>query len=372
MAGPPSGLWRFFGRIFRFEAASQSFSAKMTPHITTIIPTFRRPRLLRRAIASVLEQDYHHLQVCVYDNNSEDETKSIVHEFSKQDARVKYYCHVENIGSLANFIYGMSRVRTSFFSFLSDDDYLLPNFYRRAIEALNRHPQAMFWAGMSLHVDEQGIIWDARVRRWSREGVFKPPEGFMAMTGGMAPAWTSILFRKEAIDQIGLIDIEVGGPSDLDYCLQLAAHHPYILEKYPAAVFMINSQSFSATQPMSAFWPGWKRMIGKFSDAPGLTPEFKKDAQYALQRDARKMLFRRGAHALAAGRLDFARDAAKALEADCDEKTRSLLLRALAAGCSQSTTFQQIYTTAYRQAEKRLVNSRHDLQATYGHLLRPN
>ncbi len=342
----------------------------MAPQLTTVIPTFRRPQLLRRAITSVLEQEYTHLQVCVYDNDSQDETKDVVHELSNRDARVKYYCHTKNIGSIANFIYGMSQIKTPFFSFLSDDDYLLPKFYKHAIDALSRQPQAMFWAGMSLHVDEQGVIWDARVRHWQREGVFEPPEGFMALTGGMAPAWTSILFRKEAINSVGLIDATVLGPSDLDYCLRLAAHHSYILEKLPSAVYLLNSQSFSATQPLAAFWPGWKRMIENFADDPSVTPEFKNMALRALRRDARKMLFRRGANALAAGRLDFAQDAANALAQDCDEKKRALLLRTVAAGCAQSTAFQRLYTAAYRRAEKRIVNSRRELQATYGHLLR--
>ncbi|RKX41747.1 MAG: glycosyltransferase family 2 protein, partial [Thermotogae bacterium] len=63
------------------------------PLITTIIPTYRRPKLLQRAIKSVLNQTYPHFQVCVYDNASGDETAEVVAEFAKKDPRVKYYCH---------------------------------------------------------------------------------------------------------------------------------------------------------------------------------------------------------------------------------------------------------------------------------------
>ncbi len=70
------------------------------PLITTIIPTYRRPKLLRRAIKSVLNQTYPHFQVCVYDNASGDETALVVDEIAKADPRVKYYCHSENIGSV--------------------------------------------------------------------------------------------------------------------------------------------------------------------------------------------------------------------------------------------------------------------------------
>ena len=39
-------------------------SSQIQPQITTIIPTFRRPKLLRRAMLSVLEQDYPAFRLC--------------------------------------------------------------------------------------------------------------------------------------------------------------------------------------------------------------------------------------------------------------------------------------------------------------------
>ena len=92
-------------------------SGPSAPIITTILPTFRRPRLLRRAIRSALNQTYPHLEVRVYDNASGDETPEVVAELARQDARVKYHCHPTNIGAARNFLYGMERVDTPFFFF---------------------------------------------------------------------------------------------------------------------------------------------------------------------------------------------------------------------------------------------------------------
>lgn len=340
------------------------------PIITAIIPTYRRPALLRRAISSVLEQAGVSIRVCVYDNASGDETAGLVAAMAVEDHRVVYYRHPLNIGGLANFAFGLSRVDTPFFSLLSDDDYLLPGFYQRALAGLKIHPSAMCWAGMTLNVDESGRIWDARVRHWPREGMYEPPGGFIHMTGGMAPAWTGILFRREVLDSVGMLDVDLLGPSDLEYCLRLAAKFPFVLEKYPSAVFTLNSESFSATQPMSSFWPGWKRMLQKFDADDNLPETFRQQALSALLKDARRMLFRRGANGLAAGRIDFVRDAAEALKIDCGQATRAHLLRILAATCKRSSVMQHAYTHAYRLAERRIVRSRGMLQEEYGHLLR--
>jgi len=54
------------------------------PLITTVIPTYRRPAMLRRAIRSVLSQTFPDFRLCVYDNASGDETAVVVEEFRKK------------------------------------------------------------------------------------------------------------------------------------------------------------------------------------------------------------------------------------------------------------------------------------------------
>jgi|SRR6185312_6715189 len=338
------------------------------PLISTIIPTYRRPVLLRRAIASAVEQRGVDVRVCVFDNCSGDETAEVVHGMAQEHVRIRYHCHAHNIGAGANFDFAMRSVDTPFFSLLSDDDYLLPGFYQRALAALAENPQAMFWVGETLCVDERGTIWDARVNRWSREGMFNPPEGLMAMMHGRAPTWTGVVFRRELVDRIGFPDQETLGPSDLDFMLR-AASQPFVLSKSPSAVYMLNPESFSATQPLSAFWPGWQKMFLKVKDNEALDEYTRDAALRALHEDAQRMLFRRGANALAGGRYDFAREAAQALQ-DCYRMTgRSWTLRLLASLCDSVPSVQRLYAQAYRGWERHLVASRADLEAKYGYLV---
>ena len=98
------------------------------PIVTTVIPTFRRPHLVRRAIWSALGQSYPHVRVLVADNASGDNTAEAVAEIYGHDSRVAYYCHPKNIGSYPNFNFGIQQVETPFFSLLSDDDALAPDF----------------------------------------------------------------------------------------------------------------------------------------------------------------------------------------------------------------------------------------------------
>ena len=114
------------------------------PVITTVIPTYRRPQLLKRAVLSVLSQTYPNLKVCIYDNASGDATVEVVKELSQKDARVNYYCHPYNIGSFHNFYFGLNRVDTPYFSMLSDDDILLPDFYEKALAGFKNTQRPYF------------------------------------------------------------------------------------------------------------------------------------------------------------------------------------------------------------------------------------
>jgi glycosyltransferase involved in cell wall biosynthesis len=336
--------------------------------ISALIPTYNRSALLRRAVASAVGQHGVDVKVCVFDNCSDDDTPEVMGRLAQGDARIQYHRHPRNLGGFANFDLAMRDVATPYFSILSDDDYLLPGFYQRALADLAENPRAMFWVGETLWVDGLGTIWDARIERWSREGLFLPPEGLMEMMHGRAPTWTGVVFRHEIFQRIGFLDAETLGPSDLDYMLR-AASQPFILRKLPVAVYMLNPESFSATQPLSSFWPGWQKIFANIERNPALDEHTRAAALGALHHDAKSMLFRRGANALVTGRYDFSREAAGALHLCYGMRWRAWLLEGLAWLCEAMPPVQGVYTKVYREWEKRLVASRGDLEARYGHLV---
>jgi len=340
------------------------------PRITTVIPTYRRLETLNVAIGSALEQSGGSVRVSVFDNASDDGTREFMNALAARDPRVRYRRHATNIGAHANFEAGIQSVDTEFFSILSDDDYLLPEFYDRAVRALDDNPEAMFWAGSTLRVDEMGRVVDVRMESWQREGEFRGLAGVMAMMHGLAPTWTGIVFRRSVLDIIGLPDARALGPSDFDFVLRAAAHFPFIASKHPSAVFKLNMQSFSETQPLSSFWPGWLHMFDNFNERTPLSKDARALALAALRRDGARMLFRRGASALAKNNPDFARDAAKALVHDGGGKARGVFLGFIASLVRYVPGAARIYSHLYRRAEDRIIGSRQGLQHRFGHLVR--
>lgn len=343
---------------------------QMTPEITTIIPTYRRPALLRRAISSALAQKGPSLQVCVYDNASGDATRSVVAELVADDPRVRYFCHPKNIGGMANFQYGLTRVTTPLFSFLSDDDVLLPDFYATAVKDLEEFPEAAFWCGVTVTMTPDGTFYTARIADWPRFGFISPPEGALQMIRGSQPCWASVLFRRTVIDRFGLLNEQLEGPSDLEYLLRIAARSPFVAAKHPSALFLLNPVSFSETSPLKRFWPGWQGMIKSVSATPGLGNRERLDIEQGLNANARRMLFRRGAAALARKDYTFSGEAAVILSEHYRNNLQSAVLGGLTRTCMKLPFFQVLYSYVYRLAERILLYKRVALRKKYAHFSR--
>ena len=298
--------------------------------ITTIIPTYRRPELLGRAIRSVLSQTYPHFKVCVYDNASGDETAEVVAEIAKHDPRVTYFCHKSNIGMISNFIYGMGRVETPFFSFLSDDDVLLPDFFHIAMDGFKSHPNAIFSAGATVHITENGEVLGVPLHLWHREGFYSPPEGLFNMLGGKHPEWTAIVFRKEIVEKIGLLDKDIGYPMDLDYELQASAQFPFVVSKKPCALFVTMDTSFTHTFEDDQFikW-GFRKMINKLRKNIFLSEEMRIHASDKLIIWFRQIFFWNGVQLIKKNKFDKVKTISNALYTGLNSRNKALLLDTL-------------------------------------------
>ena len=261
------------------------------PLITTIIPTYCRPKMLRRAIRSVLSQTYPHFQVCVYDNASGDETASVVAEIAKMDSRVKYHCHSENIGAIKNFNYGMKHVETPFFSFLSDDDIILPEFYQTAMKGFENFPDAIFSAGSVIEMTDKGKVKHVWLSSWRREGCYIPPDGLLEMFEKDHLVWTATLFRREVIEKVGVLDQDVGPPSDSDFILRIAVRFPFVISKKPCAIGVSHPSSYSILVDSYLVRAGWLKIISKIKEYEWIPLELRINVEQMSMEKLKRLLF---------------------------------------------------------------------------------
>ena len=108
--------------------------SRATPLFSICIPTFNRKELLYQAIRSALLQTYRNIEVVVSDNSSDDESAKMIQNIN--DSRIRYFRNDSNLGAAANWERCVHLADGDFFSWLQDDDLLLPHFASDAVAAM--------------------------------------------------------------------------------------------------------------------------------------------------------------------------------------------------------------------------------------------
>lgn len=255
------------------------------PMITTIIPTYRRPQRLRKAILSVLDQTYPDFQVCVYDNASGDETPDIVAQIARDDSRVTYHCHPENIGGIANFNFGMARVTSPYFSVLSDDNTLLPTFFEDALYSLKQYPQVVCYAGRTIAIDEEGKINHKWPHKMWGAGIISPPDGLIrVIEKGLPTSLDGILFRKEVLDKVGVFEPRFDGTVDQDYIMRIMRNHIVYISEVPSAIFLHHTGSWSENRDLVKRVTIYEEILEQWCNDKDLSEDIRQRIKRAYRR----------------------------------------------------------------------------------------
>ena len=109
---------------------------------------------MRRAIDSVLMQDFDDYELIIIDDCSTDNTQTVVESYC--DPRIRYIRNETNVGSkegdrahMRRFVYEL--MRGKYFVYLCDDDYwLLPNLLKRQVAAFDIYDNVVMVMGGQL------------------------------------------------------------------------------------------------------------------------------------------------------------------------------------------------------------------------------
>lgn len=101
------------------------------PLVSITIPTFRRPKLLKEAVKSVLQQNnFNDYEIVIVDNDDERiYTEQIVKFLTEMsDIRIRYYINDKNLGVFGNWNRCIELAHGKWMTILCDDDLLFSNY----------------------------------------------------------------------------------------------------------------------------------------------------------------------------------------------------------------------------------------------------
>jgi glycosyltransferase involved in cell wall biosynthesis len=179
-----------------------------SPNVSVVIATYNRASQLRETLQSVLDQapDTPSFEVIVVDNNSIDETASVVRALQATvGARLRYVKEPQQWNAYARNT-GIRQAKASIIAFTDDDVLVAKDWVQRIVETFRNSPSSAFVGGPVLP------LWDGRPPEWLTVESWAP---VAAVDYGAAPfqvagsdprylLTANLAIRREAIERVGM------------------------------------------------------------------------------------------------------------------------------------------------------------------------
>ncbi len=185
------------------------------PLFSVIIPVYNRPVPLRRAIESVLAQNFSDYELVVVDDGSTDDTAAIARSFP-----AVRYVHQHNRGVSAARNRGAAESSAPYLAFLDSDDEWLPEKLGVQHEFIGRNP--------SILIHQTDEIWIRRGRRVNPKNRHRKPWGdiFIPSLDLCLVSPSAVVIRRSLFERSGGFDERLKVCEDYDLWLRIAFDEP--------------------------------------------------------------------------------------------------------------------------------------------------
>jgi len=231
------------------------------PRVSVIIPTYNRAGVIREALESVLDQTFKDIEIIVIDDGSKDNTREILEGYKD---RVRYL-YQGNQGISAARNRAIREAKGELIAFLDSDDFWLPFKLEEQVQIFNQNPRVGLVHFKMPVVDEAGQYYGTK------------PDHDSGLTfndlidkGGDYPT-SSVMVRKECIDQVGSFDESLPMMEDYELWLRIAQFYDIheikgkVLGIYRKHATNISKNKILAYQSQMQLW---EKILGYYTQLP--------------------------------------------------------------------------------------------------------
>ncbi len=185
------------------------------PLVSVITPSYNQAKYIQETIESILTQDYPHVELIVVDGGSTDGTLPILQKYSHYGERFRFVSEKDR-GQSHAINKGVAMAKGEIIGWVNSDDMYQPGAIRKAVEALQNHPEWAMAYGKAKVINEKSkVIREYHVRHADYQRLF---EGCMICQ----PA---VFMRKEVLLQVGGVDESLQFCMDYDLWIRISKHH---------------------------------------------------------------------------------------------------------------------------------------------------
>lgn len=190
------------------------------PTVSVVIPAYNVAWCVRKAIDSVLKQDWRDFEVIVVDDGSTDDTAAVLSSYGDKIRIVR-----QSNGGMSNARNaGIRAALGEFIAFLDADDWWLPTKLGRQVALMRERPELGFCSCAARVEDVEGKL----LNLWGCPPWHGSWLVYLFQGGASVPgSCSAVLARRDLVDAAGAFDETLRGAEDPDLWIRLAAITEY-------------------------------------------------------------------------------------------------------------------------------------------------
>jgi len=206
--------------------------------ISIIINCYNGSLFVRQAVESVLSQTYSNWEVVFWDNQSTDDSASIVKSY--KDSRIRYILAPQHTKLGEARYLAVNQCRGEYISFIDTDDVYFPDNLERKIEFIERETADVVYGGV-VYISKSGEQIGRRLPRYKSGMLFK---SFLYQFDVEV---ASMMIRRSALIGENLnFDPRIYGSEEYDLILNLSVQHRFAVISQSISKVRLHSSSLTA------------------------------------------------------------------------------------------------------------------------------
>jgi len=197
-----------------------------TPLVSVIIPTYNRAWTLKKAIDSVLKQDYKNFELIVVDDGSTDSTEKLLLSYADSIKVIQQ----PNQGVSASRNRGIKASSGDLITFLDSDDYWYPKKLSAQVDFFNANPEALICQTEEVWIRNGKRVNPKKKHQKLSGMIFKPSLALCLISP------SAVMIKKKLFDAISWFDESLPACEDYDLWLRVTCRYPVHLIETPLIV----------------------------------------------------------------------------------------------------------------------------------------
>lgn len=179
------------------------------PKVSIVLPTYNGEKYIRESIDSIINQSFADWELIIVNDCSADRTFQIVHEYEKQDKRIKVIDNMKNEKLPESLNIGFRNAVGKYLTWTSDDNVYLPCAIEKMAYYLDGHPEDYMVCAAMNWIDADGKFLRKHLAYSNKKMMINDCVG------------ACFLYRKSVLHDVGEYNSDMFLVEDYEYWLRI-------------------------------------------------------------------------------------------------------------------------------------------------------